>query len=262
MKRFVLLLVFCFSFVLIFAQEDLDLYLLIGQSNMAGRGVVEPQDTVPFKNVLTLTKDFKWVPAQDPIHFDKKMAGVGLGRTFGIEMQKLNPESKIGLIPCAVGGSPIDSWKSEAIFMGTDKHPWDDMVERLEFALQYGELKGVLWHQGESDSKLELAPYYGQKFKQLVSRLRKLSGNPELPFVAGEMVRKFQSYNGKKFKDEVIYPMMVMKAIKVIAKEDSNMEFVGSKGLTDRGDEIHFNSESYRELGKRYARAMRKLLKK
>ena len=204
----------------------------------------------------------KWKPAQDPIHFDKKIAGVGLGRTFGIEMQKQNPNVKIGLIPCAVGGSLIDSWKPGAFFEGTKTYPWDDMVKRLEFALEHGELKGVLWHQGESDSKLELAPYYGQKFKQLIRRLRELSNNPELPIVTGEMLRQYLSYNGKNYKGKVIYPKMVMKAVKVIAKEDDKVEFVGSQGLIDKGDVVHFNSESYRELGKRYAKAMQKLQKK
>ncbi len=262
MKRIVVILFCLFICLSVFAQEKLDLYLLIGQSNMAGRGIVEAEDTIPLQNVLTLTKDLKWKPAQDPIHFDKKIAGVGLGRTFGIEMQKLNPDVKIGLIPCAVGGSPIDSWKAGAIYMGTETYPWDDMVARLEFALQDGELKGILWHQGEADTKLERAPYYGQKLKDLISRLRKLVGNPELPFVAGEMVKAFQSYNGKVWKEEAIYPKMVTNATKLLAKADPNMEMVSSKGLKDKGDQVHFDAQSYRELGKRYAKAMQKLLKK
>ena len=262
MKQLVLLLVFSFSISLLIAQENLDLYLLIGQSNMAGRGVVEAEDTIPLKQVLTLTEDLKWKPAQDPIHFDKKMAGVGLGRSFGLEMLKQNADKKIGLIPCAVGGSPIDSWKPGVVYEGTGKPPWDDMVKRLKFALQHGELKGILWHQGEADSKLDLAPYYGQKLKQLISSLRELVDNPEIPIVAGEMVRKYQAYNGKQFKGKLVYPAMVIKATKLIAKDDENMEFVDSKGLADRGDDIHFNSRSYRELGKRYAKAMAKLQKK
>ncbi len=84
---------------------------------MAGRGTVEAQDTVINPHVFTLNKNNKWVPAQDPIHFDKTIAGVGLGRSFGIEMAKANPGVNIGLIPCAVGGSPIDAWNTRSIFM-------------------------------------------------------------------------------------------------------------------------------------------------
>ena len=51
------------------------LFLLVGQSNMAGRGKVEPQDTVPIPRVLMLDKQRTWVPAVDPMHFDKPIAG-------------------------------------------------------------------------------------------------------------------------------------------------------------------------------------------
>ena len=65
----------------------LDLYLLIGQSNMAGRGKVEDSDRVVHPRVWTLNKSDEWVPAIDPLHFDKPAAvGVGLGRTFGLEI--------------------------------------------------------------------------------------------------------------------------------------------------------------------------------
>ena len=87
------------------AQDKMDLYLLVGQSNMAGRGVVEEQDKTPHARVLMLSKEGKWVPAIDPMHFDKPAAGVGLGKTFGQLIAEANPGVTIGLIPCAVGGS-------------------------------------------------------------------------------------------------------------------------------------------------------------
>ena len=58
------------------AKKNFYLFLLVGQSNMAGRGVVAPEDKVPHKRVLSLNKEDKWVPAVDPIHFDKPIAGV------------------------------------------------------------------------------------------------------------------------------------------------------------------------------------------
>jgi len=53
------------------APAQMKLFLLIGQSNMAGRGKVEPQDQVVNPHIFMLTKDLKWVPATDPLHFDK-----------------------------------------------------------------------------------------------------------------------------------------------------------------------------------------------
>ncbi|MFC1509000.1 sialate O-acetylesterase, partial [Candidatus Omnitrophota bacterium] len=53
------------------AKEQFHLYLLIGQSNMAGRGEVGDQDRQSHPRVFTLNKDNIWIPAADPIHFDK-----------------------------------------------------------------------------------------------------------------------------------------------------------------------------------------------
>ena len=66
-----------------------DVVLLVGQSNMAGRGVVGAEDRVPSPHVWMLDKAGAWVPAVDPVHYDKPIAGVGPGRTFGIELARL-----------------------------------------------------------------------------------------------------------------------------------------------------------------------------
>jgi hypothetical protein len=131
-------------------QKPLDLYLLIGQSNMAGRGSVEEQDRTPHPRVLTLSKNNQWIPAVDPIHFDKAVAGVGPGKTFGMVMAGQAPSARIGLIPCAVGGTSIRKWKPGAADKKTKTHPYDDMPGRLRIALGSGPLKGILWHQGVS----------------------------------------------------------------------------------------------------------------
>lgn len=93
----------------------LDLYLLVGQSNMAGRGKVEKEDATAHPRVFALNKDDQWVPAVDPLHFDKRNAGVGLGLAFGKALADENKAVAIGLIPCAAGGSPISVWKKDAL---------------------------------------------------------------------------------------------------------------------------------------------------
>ena len=247
----------------LFAQEiKYDLYLLIGQSNMAGRGTVEAQDTVINAQVFALNKNNEWVPAQDPVHFDKTVAGVGLGRTFGIEMAKANPNAVIGLIPCAVGGSPIDAWKPGGFHDQTKTYPFDDMEKRLKIALKSGTLKGILWHQGESDSNPELGYEYKEKLEILIQQVRELGGDEKIPFVAGEIGR----FKIKSNKEEYHYlkpapAVAVTNATKEVVKADKNAAFVKSNGLHHRGDNTHFNSESYRILGKRYAKAMQKLQK-
>ena len=93
------------------AKGDFHLFLLVGQSNMAGRGRITAEDKSPHPRVLMFNKEQKWVPAVAPLHFDKPaIVGVGLGRSFGMEIAKTSKKVTIGLIPCAVGGSPISSW--------------------------------------------------------------------------------------------------------------------------------------------------------
>jgi hypothetical protein len=236
------------------AKDKFQLFLLVGQSNMAGRGVVEAQDKEVNPRVLMLSKEGQWVPAVDPLHFDKSAAGVGLGKTFGNIIAKATPGVTIGLIPCAVGGSPIDAWKPGVFYPATQSHPWDDMVKRVELALPAGTLKGILWHQGESDSQPALAETYAAKLHDLVKRLRELVKSPEVPFIAGQM----GMFDGVPWSPEKV---MVDKALRDLPKQVPHTAFVTAEGLHHKGDKVHFDSKSYRELGKRYAAAYLQMTK-
>ena len=234
------------------AKEDFHLFLLVGQSNMAGRGAVTPADQETIPRVLMLNKLGKWVPAVDPMHFDKSSAGVGLGRTFGLEIAKVRPGVTIGLVPCAVGGSPIDTWMPGALDPATKTHPWDDTMKRARAALAVGTLKGILWHQGESDCKPDLAPAYETKLHDLVARFREELKAPEVPFLAGQM---------GKFPDNPWTPQIVTvdQVHQDLPKHIKATAFVPAEGLKHKGDKIHFDSDSYRELGRRCAAAFLKM---
>lgn len=229
-------------------KDKLHLFLLVGQSNMAGRGTMEDEDKKVHGRVLMLGKDEKWTHAVDPMHWDKPAAGVGLGRTFGREIANANPRIAVGLIPGAVGGSPIDAWKPGVLYTPTKSHPWDDAIRRAKIALKDGTLKGILWHQGESDCKPELAAGYEAKLHDLIQRLRKELGAPDVPFIVGQM---------GSFDDVPWTPEMqtVDEAHRNLPKKVKNTIYVGSEGLKHKGDKIHFNSASFREFGKRYAAA-------
>lgn len=234
------------------AQVDttLDIYLLIGQSNMAGRGEI----TTEYKeagspNVLMLDKENHWVPAKHPLHFDKpKIVGVGPGLSFGIEMAKGN-KHRIGLVPCAVGGTSINVWNPGGYDKSTNTHPWDDMVKRLDTAMKAGTIKGVIWLQGEADSDSTKSIGYISKLEELINRLRTLTKNPSLPFVAGEL---------GQYKDQ--YRNINEKLAGLPAKV-SFTAIASSKGFTDVGDQTHFDSRSADEFGKRFAEQMKNLQK-
>ena len=201
-----------------------------------------------------LSKEGKWVPAMDPLHFDKPAACVGLGKTFGKLIADANPGVTIGLIPCAVGGSPIDSWQPGVFYPPTKSHPWDDTVKRVEIAMKAGTIKGILWHQGESDSKPELAEAYAAKLHDLVKRLRGLVKAPDVPFIAGQMGK----FEGVPWNPEKV---IVDKAHQDVATKVPHAAFVSAERLNHKGDKVHFDSASYRELGKRYAEAYLKMIK-
>jgi len=234
------------------SDTTFDLYLLIGQSNMSGRGPI----TKEFKdqgspNVLMFNKDDKWVPAKNPLHFDKpSIVGVGPGLSFGISMVKKNSRAKIGLISCAVGGTSIDVWKPGGIDGVTKTHPYDDMLARLKEAQKSGLLKGVIWLQGESDSSPEKAAMYLSKLKDLIERIRTVAGNDELPFVAGELGRYKAQYQN------------INAVLKHLPQQVSNTVVASSKGLKDKGDKTHFDSPSAKKMGERMAKKMKQLQKK
>ena len=235
------------------SREKFHLFLLVGQSNMAGRGVVEAQDKQPHPRILMFTKGNRWAPAIDPLHFDKSVAGVGLGKTFALQLVKENPDIVIGLIPCAAGGSPIDSWTPGGYHSQTKSHPYDDAIQRTKLAMKDGVLQGVLWHQGESDSRSGRAEVYEKKLHQMIARFRKEFDSPKLPFIAGQMgIFAERPWSDAKKK--------VDAAHRELPKKVSHTAFVPANGLKHKGDKIHFDSASFREFGKRYAKAYQKLL--
>jgi len=236
------------------AKEKFHLFLLVGQSNMAGRGPMTDADQIPHARVLMLNQAGAWVPGADPLHFDKpKAAGVGLGLTFADAVAAAQPEVTIGLIPCAVGGSPIDSWQPGYFYNATQSHPWDDALRRAQLALSAGTLKGILWHQGESDATREFAEGYAAKLQALIARMRAALGAPNVPFIVGQMGR----FEGSPWND---YKIQVDRAHRELPEKIARVAFVSAEGLKDKGDKTHFDTASYRELGRRYADAYLRLI--
>ena len=107
-------------------------------------------------------------------------------------MTENNRNIKIGLIPCAVGGSPISAWEPGAELIGF--HPYDDAVARAKIAMKTGVLKGILWHQGEGDCRPEKSKIYLEKLKSLIERFRNDLNMPGVPFIAGELGQYRENY--------------------------------------------------------------------
>ncbi len=227
-------------------DTNFHVYLLIGQSNMAGRGTIDSISKQTNPQIFMLDKTNNWVLATDPVHFDKPaVAGVGPAIGFAKAMMEGNSKIIIGLVPCAWGGSGIKVWQPDSAYL--TGHPYDDAIARTKVAMQKGVLKGILWHQGETDNSPAGVETYMDKLTVLITRLRAAFNNPVLPFVAGEI-----GYFGKSTR--------INSVLDELPNKVPNTATVSAEGLTDRGDQTHFDTPSARQLGKRYADAMKKLL--
>jgi len=234
------------------SRQKFHLYLLAGQSNMAGRGRVEEQDMQSHPRVFALNQEGQWQPAVEPLHFDKpKIVGVGPGLAFGKAMAEHKKRVRIGLIPCAAGGSPISSWTEGGYHNQTKSHPYDDALKRARIAMQSGVIKGIIWHQGESDSKPEQAKVHQAKLEELIDKFRRELGDDNLPFVVGKLGEFYVARNpNAKTINEILerIPLTV-----------TNTACADSAGLTPKSDLVHFDAKSERALGRRYAEWMIKL---
>lgn len=225
--------------------ENFHLYLLIGQSNMAGRGEISDIDRTTHPRVKMLSAENKWIPAREPAHFDKPIAGVGPGLAFGKQMANADSTMTIGLIPCAVGGSKILDWQPGVRHEQTKIFAYDSALARTRFAQKFGTLKGILWHQGESDAKPERATKYHERLTNLLNRLRIELHAPDVPILLGEL--------GEFLVPKRPETLKINSILQQIAKNAPNIEFVSSRGLTPMEDNIHFDAPSARELGRRFA---------
>lgn len=229
-------------------RASFHLFLLVGQSNMAGRGVVDGQEPAVSPRVLMLDRSERWVPAADPMHFDKPIAGVGLGRSFAAKVSARRPDVTIGLIPAAVGGSPISAWEPGAFDEPTRTHPWDDAMRRARVALRDGTLQGILWHQGESDATPALAPVYEARLHALIARFRTELDAPRVPFIVGQLGHFADApWDDARRAIDAVHRALPGKV--------PHTAYVPADGLTHKGDRLHFDAPSLRVLGTRYAEA-------
>ena len=221
----------------------MDLFLAIGQSNMAGRA---PYDDVaePLENVYLLTPNASMEIASNPLNKysnvrkDISVQGQGPHYQFARTMRDSLPDRTIGMVVNAQGGTSITIWYKP----GTTNY--DLTIARAKKAQKWGEYKGIIWHQGESDVTDGLSNNYAtykSRLQTMVSSLRTDLGCDTLWFIVGELSQKetHQTFN------EVV--------IQQIASYISNADFVVSTGTSLLSDNTHFDEPSVQLMGLRYA---------
>ena len=229
------------------AKKHFWIFILSGQSNMAGRGIVEPQDTVPNSRILAMNLQDKWVVAKEPLHlYQPKLTGLDAGLSFARELLKHVGDSiTIGLVPTAVGGSPIESWMNDSVFNGV--RLYSNFKDKAGTAMKYGEIKGIIWHQGESDAFPAKIPVYKEKLETVLTRFRTFIGNDSLPIIMGELGSYTRPESRQKNWN------IINSIIVTVPKDLKDCYVVPTSDLTCNPDYVHFNNKSQRILGKRYA---------
>ena len=219
-------------------------FLMIGQSNMAGRGFIHEVPPI-YNERIQMLRNGRWQMMAEPINYDRPVSGISLAGSFADAWCRENEEDIIGLIPCAEGGSTIDEWAvNGALF----KHA----LQETKFAMKNSELSGILCHQGESDSSNGNYKVYYQKLLQIVTALRKELEAPNIPFIIGGL----GDFLGKEgFGKHCTEYALMNQELQKFAFEQDNCYFVTASGLTSNPDGIHIDAISQRKFGLRYFEA-------
>lgn len=237
------------------SKDKVWVFIMAGQSNMAGRGLVAPQDTVPQQNIITINDKNEWIQAKEPLHFyQPNLTGLDCGMSFARKLaSEVDNDITIAILPAAVGGSSIKYWLNDSIFNGV--HLRSNLIEKINLAKQYGTLKGVLWHQGESDATPEKIPEYECNLKKLFYLMRFIAQDNDLPIVAGEL--------GTKAVDKTMKEnwSKITTIIHKVVAETPDTYIVNTGDLNVKADHVHFDAPSQRLLGERYAEKFSVILK-
>lgn len=253
-------------------DPNFHVYIAFGQSNMEGNATAEAQDKVAkdrFKLMPSTDcsspsrKQGTWAPAISPMA--RCNTALSLTGQFGYTLVDSLPSNiSVGMVVVALGGTGIQmfdpstyqayynsaaSWlKSYADQYGGN--PYARLIATAKEAQKSGVIKGILLHQGESNSGDATWP---SKVKAIYDRMLSDLGlqSKDVPLLVGELVGSDQGGSCAG------HNAIIAKVPSVIP----NSYVISSKGCPQRGDGLHFTAPGIREMGKRYAQTMLKILK-
>ena len=255
-------------------SRDRNFYIFIcfGQSNMEGNARIQPQDTINVDSRFRMLqavdcsdkgriKD-NWYTAVPPLARCK--TGLTPADYFGrLLVANLPKKITIGVINVSVAGAKIEVFEKDSYqsYLATAPgwmkniaaeyggNPYERLVALAKLAQQSGVIKGVLLHQGESNTNDTL---WTKKVKGIYDNLMKdLKLKPrKVPLLAGEVVNADQ--NG--------ICASMNKIIATLPQTVPNSYVISSAGCPSAGDHLHFTAEGYRMLGRRYGETMLSIL--
>jgi len=238
-------------------QGEMHLFILAGQSNMVGWAPIpEGEKTDP--RIYVFGKDYRWRIADHPIEdafnqvdmiSENRIAGFGAAMDFAFTSLERHPNIVIGLIPCAKNSSAIIQWQRNI----SDQSLYGSCLKRVRAASLMGQISGLLFFQGEEDAVDPMLyphpePHSGdwaQLFSKFISDFRGDVGQTDLPVIFAQIgadpaSTEFLNWNMiKEQQASVTLPMTAM-----ITTDDLPLM-----------DGLHFTTDGYTILGKRFADA-------
>ena len=225
-------------------------FLLIGQSNAAGRGFLseaEPLDICGGR--LKVLRNGLWLNMFRPVNPDRPFSGTCLAESFANEYALVHEGIDVGIIPCADGGTQLSQWLPGEIL-------FDNAVNCAKLAMRTSSLKGILWHQGESDCTEERCAEYSKKFAFTMNSLRERLEMPDLPIIIGGLGDYLANYNSPDIAE---YHKKINVILEELGSGYPNCAFVPATGLGGNPDNLHFSAAALKEFGKRYYKAYESL---
>lgn len=245
------------------------IFLCFGQSNMEGQGPIESVDNnvdSRFRNMSALTCSNRtmgtWYTANPPLC--RCNTKIGPIDNFGkVMVANLPADVRVGVVHVAIAGckielfdkvnynsyaSGVDQWMKDIIAL-YGGNPYARLVEVAKLAQKDGVIKGILMHQGESNTGDAQWP---NKVKGVYDNLIKDLGldATKVPLLAGQVVDAAQGGQCASMNN----------TINTLPNTIPNSYVISSSGCTDQSDNLHFTSAGYRLLGERYAMQMLKLI--
>lgn len=221
--------------------------LMIGQSNMAGRGFLNEAEPIAKDVTLRVLRNGRWQRLYRPINPDRVTSGYSLGESFAEEYAR-DHGVEVGVIPCADGGTKLEQWvKGELLY--------ENALFNAKQAMRTSHLVAIIWHQGESDCPEPNCDTYCERITEMMTSLRKDLGDEELPLVVGGLGDFLAIRADSENKPHLHNYTRVNSELERFAASFPKTAFASAEGLSANPDNLHFSTAALKEFGQRYYKA-------
>ena len=215
-------------------------FLLIGQSNMAGRGYLEEAEPIDMSHIKIL-RNGRWQSMFRPINPDRSFSGVNLAESFA-EAYANEHGVDVGLICCADGGTALSQWEEGSLL-------FENAVYQTKLAKRTSVVQGILWHQGEADCAPELYKTYEARFTAFMHALCGALDLWDVPFLIGGLGEFLKDCT---YDEKLKNYDRLNQVFQNLAKTHPNVGFVPADGLGANPDNLHFDAKALYAFGRRY----------